>query len=58
MIVIDFKSDEVTEMTYSHSIPKYSVQLDYYAQAIEQLTRYKVKERYIHFLRKNESYKI
>ena len=58
VVLIDFKSDQVNDMTYTHSIPKYSIQLDLYAEAIENLTGYQVKEKFIHFLRNNESYKI
>lgn len=57
-VLIDFKSDHVTEATFAHAVPKYTVQLDYYARAIERLSGRRVKERYIHFIRTNQSHRV
>ncbi|MCK5763993.1 MAG: PD-(D/E)XK nuclease family protein, partial [Clostridiales bacterium] len=58
IVLIDFKSDFVTEENYTKSLKKYSVQLDYYALAIESLVGKKVKEKYIHFFNINKNVKI
>jgi len=54
-IIIDFKTDSVTEKTYLEFMDKYSVQLNYYSKAIEKLTGYEVKERFVHFFKINKS---
>ncbi|MEA3422292.1 MAG: helicase-exonuclease AddAB subunit AddA [Bacillota bacterium] len=58
IVLIDFKSDFVTEENYTKSLKQYSVQLDYYALAIESLVGKKVKEKYIHFFNINKNVKI
>ncbi len=58
IVLIDFKSDFVTEENYTKSLKQYSVQLDYYALAIESLVGKKVKEKYIHFFSINKNVKI
>lgn len=46
LVVLDYKTDKVWEA--KELIDKYHAQLDYYAQALEQLTQKKVKEKIIY----------
>ena len=46
LVVLDYKTDKV--WSAKELIDKYHAQLDYYAQALEQLTQKKVKEKIIY----------
>lgn len=46
LVVLDYKTDRVHEA--KELVDKYHAQLDYYAKALEQLTRKKVKEKIIY----------
>ena len=46
LVVLDYKTDKVLEA--KELVEKYHAQLDYYAQALEQLTQKKVKEKIIY----------
>ena len=45
-MLLDYKTDRVTRA--SQLVEKYHAQLDYYAEALEQLTEKKVKEKIIY----------
>ena len=46
LVVADYKTDAVTQA--EELVNRYRVQLDYYARALEQLTRKRVKEKIIY----------
>ena len=46
LVVLDYKTDKVKES--SELVERYRVQLDYYAKALEQVTKKKVKEKIIY----------
>ena len=46
LVVLDYKTDRVREA--KELVEKYHAQLDYYAQALEQLTEKKVKQKIIY----------
>lgn len=48
LILVDYKTDSVKDMTGRELAEKYRVQLKYYAQALERLTGKKVVERIIY----------
>ena len=50
LVIVDYKTDRVTKGRSGEEILKerYTIQLDYYAKALEQLTGKKVKERVIY----------
>lgn len=50
-VLIDFKSDQVTEQTVVAIAAKYRVQLDLYGRALQELFGMPVTERYLYFLR-------
>jgi ATP-dependent helicase/nuclease subunit A len=54
-VLVDFKSDFVTETDYGRYLEAYQKQLSYYQRAIETLTGLRVKESYIHFFKINRS---
>ena len=49
LVVVDFKTDKVTEKTVASRADKYKPQLDAYANALERITGKTVKERIIYF---------
>lgn len=48
IILVDYKTDRVTEETVPELVDRYRVQLEYYARAIEQITNKKVKGKYLY----------
>lgn len=48
IILVDYKTDRVTEDTVDEIVERYRVQLDYYGRAIEQITKKKVKGKYLY----------
>jgi len=58
VVLIDFKSDYVTEGNYNRYLEAYTRQLAYYQRAIETLTAKKVRESYVHFFRINRSIRV
>lgn len=48
IIIIDYKTDYVTKDNIDNIKNKYKIQIDYYAKALEQITPYKVSEKYIY----------
>jgi len=49
LVVIDFKTDSVSEETVHEKVQKYTPQLDAYCDALSRITNKPVKERYIYF---------
>ncbi|MCL2821111.1 MAG: helicase-exonuclease AddAB subunit AddA [Oscillospiraceae bacterium] len=49
LVIIDYKSDKVSEKTIFDKIDLYTPQLDAYAKALERITEKKVKEKLIYF---------
>ena len=45
IVIVDYKTDYVTEETKQEVIDRYRVQLDLYGEAIEKLTGKEVKEK-------------
>ena len=51
--VVDFKTDYVTEETLSEVVERYRVQVQTYANALEQIYEQRVKAQYLYFFRLN-----
>jgi len=58
LVVVDYKTDKVTESTVASRVDKYKSQLDAYANALERITGKKVKERVIYFFALNKEVKV
>ncbi|MEG0481330.1 MAG: PD-(D/E)XK nuclease family protein, partial [Clostridium sp.] len=52
LVVVDYKTDYVTEDNISSIKEKYKVQIDLYARALEMQTGKRVKEKYLYLLSK------
>ncbi|HBU11365.1 MAG TPA: hypothetical protein DEB31_01120, partial [Clostridiales bacterium] len=50
-VLVDYKTDRVTDETIKSAADGYRVQLALYARALEEITGIPVKERYLYFLR-------
>ena len=48
IVLVDYKTDYVSRYNKQELIEKYRVQLDYYAKALEKITKKKVKEKIIY----------
>ena len=48
IVLVDYKTDYVSRYNKQELIEKYRVQLEYYAQALEKITKKKVKEKIIY----------
>lgn len=57
-VLIDFKSDHVTQEDYRLASERYRVQLDLYTQALQELFQLPVTERYLYFLRIGKAVKM
>lgn len=55
LIIVDFKSDQVTRETRDNLVKKYEVQLSYYAQAVSTIARQAVAEKYLYLFRLGEA---
>ena len=53
IVVVDYKSDRVE--SEEELVEKYKIQLDYYAKVLEQLTKKRVKEKYIFSIKFNKA---
>ena len=49
-VIIDYKSDKITEGTAKQAAQKYEVQLELYSKALSSITNLPVKEKAIYFL--------
>jgi len=58
IIVVDFKSDKVTDETVHDRAKRYAPQLNIYADAINRITGKVVKEKIIYFLTIDKAYNI
>ena len=54
IIVLDFKSDRVTEMNYHHAVERYRTQIEAYAHALAKIYQKPVKKSLIYFFRINK----
>lgn len=50
-VLVDYKTDRVTDQTVKETADGYAVQLQLYARALEEITGIPVKEKYLYFLR-------
>jgi len=50
LVLVDYKSDKVTEASIEDVALRYKGQIDIYRDALEKLTHMKVKEQYIYFI--------
>lgn len=50
-VLVDYKTDRVTEKTVAGTAQGYAVQLELYARALHEITGIPVKEKYLYFLR-------
>lgn len=53
IVLIDYKTDYVTDENIDEIYEKYKIQLDLYSMALENITGKKVKEKYIYLLGKS-----
>ena len=51
LILVDYKTDRVEKGAEEELLQKYAQQLNYYTEALEQLTGRKVKEKILYSLR-------
>ena len=58
LVVIDFKTDRVTEETIEERAKHYTPQLDTYAKALERITGKRVKERIVYFFTLKRAFNI
>ena len=58
IVIIDYKTDHITHDNKSSIIKDYSIQLRLYKEALEKVTRKKVKQCYLHLFSSEESIKI
>ena len=48
LILVDYKTDRVSQRNPEELVNKYRIQLDYYAEALYRMTGKRVKEAYIY----------
>ena len=53
ILVLDFKTDHVTEDTLTRTAEEYSLQVQTYAEALSRIYRMPVKGKYLYFFRLN-----
>ena len=58
IVIVDYKTDYVTQDTKDEVSKRYKVQLDLYQEAVEKITGKKVKEKHIYLFGINDSVKI
>ena len=58
IIVLDFKTDYVTEATLSETIERYRTQVAVYANALQRIYEMPVKESYLYFFRLKQLIKL
>ena len=49
IVVIDFKTDYITEQNFSEKVSQYSLQIKTYAKALSEIFELPVRESYIYF---------
>ena len=50
-VLVDYKTDRVSEQAVEKAAQGYAVQLDLYTRALEEISKIPVKERYLYFMR-------
>jgi ATP-dependent helicase/nuclease subunit A len=58
LVILDFKTDYVTEETIDEKADEYKQQIAAYTEALERITELKVKERVIYFFSMDRAYEI
>ena len=58
IILLDYKTDRVTEENAQARAEFYKTQIDYYAQALENILEKPVNERYLYFMNLNKTIKM
>ena len=58
IVLLDYKTDNVTEESVQKRADSYKTQIDYYAQALENILERPVNERYLYFLNLNKTIKM
>ena len=58
IVIVDYKTDYVTEETKEEVVNRYKIQLDLYADAIEKLTGKEVKEKCVYLFGLDEGISI
>ena len=58
IVIVDYKTDYITEENKEEVINKYRKQVDLYSDALIKLTGKKVKERYLYLFNVDEAVKI
>jgi ATP-dependent helicase/nuclease subunit A len=58
IVVVDFKTDKVTEKTVDKTAQKYSRQINVYADVLQHITGKRVKERIIYFFSIDHAYSL
>jgi ATP-dependent helicase/nuclease subunit A len=58
MVVVDFKTDRISEQNLHRKADEYGRQLDLYASALERMTSKRVKEKYIYFFDLDRAVKV
>ncbi len=53
-VIVDYKTDKVSEENIKEAAQKYKVQIGLYSKALEDITDLRVKEKYIYFLSVNK----
>lgn len=58
VVLIDYKTDSVTEETVARRAENYRIQIDYYTRGLNSILEVPIKERYLYFLNCNREVKI
>ncbi|MCL2221331.1 MAG: UvrD-helicase domain-containing protein [Oscillospiraceae bacterium] len=58
LVLVDFKTDKVTKNTIEKKASDYAPQLNTYAEALERITKKRVKERVIYFFEAGEAHSL
>ena len=58
IVIVDYKTDYITEENKQEVIDRYKKQLDLYAEALTKLTGKKVKEKYLYLFNVDEAVKL
>lgn len=57
-VIVDYKTDAVTEETAEAAINRYRVQMDWYEKALQKRTGLRVKEKYLYFFALDEAHQV
>jgi ATP-dependent helicase/nuclease subunit A len=56
--IVDYKTDKINQFNEQELIARHSIQINYYAKALQELTNKKVANKYLYFFENEEFYKI